>query len=69
MNTKKGAKKARETLIKRLGGPEKYKEYMREIATRGHIKREDTTFYKNREIASLAGKKGKRGKKDQPSEG
>ena len=56
MNTTK------ETQIKKLGGEENYRAYMREIASRGKTPRENTTFYKDRELAKSAGSAGGKAK-------
>ena len=58
MNTKQGARNARKSLIKRFGSEEAYRAYMRSLASKSRVKREDTTFYLDRELAREAGRLG-----------
>ena len=56
-NTKEGARKAKETMIKKLGGIEAYDAWRLENASKGG-KASKGGGFKNKEVAREAGRKG-----------
>ena len=59
MNTKQGGRKLRETMIKKHGSEEAWKQWLREQAAKGG-KGAAGTFKHDRKLAARAGRKGGR---------
>jgi len=56
MNTPEGGKKTKQTMIDKLGGEQAYKDFMSKLGSKSKVTKENTTFYKNRNLAKIASK-------------